>query len=804
MNSSTLRAAAAAVASLAALHIENSSVTQVDLTPVSRNVSAQDPPSQFVPGLFRDPSTPQIDVSTSLPQPSGDGCSQDCGSHGSCVSGICECSDGWLGDACDTQSCADDCHSRGTCISGACVCSEAFYGDTCEFSRCLNDCSRHGFCNRGTCECDAGFVGPACGTAFVTPVKATFARHDFVRPNVTLRTLRPPSGCPEDCNGHGHCSSDGVCSCFGGHSGVACQDFCPVGCSGNGDCVSGRCVCMSGFAGVDCAERTCCSGHGDCSDPDSCLCDAGWAGAQCQFRLSCPDPQCGGHGQCSQNGTCACLAGWSGELCSEPPKECPACPAGATCNRLTGTCECGGTPAQYSACLGKTHSGSVAVLPAVPSHTRDCNAPHGTWNPALNACECTSPWYGDYCENTHCADYSEEEGRPDCSGHGMCVQGQCFCAPGWGAAPNSVGPNTCAEPLCDVDCGQHGQCSHNMCVCQEGWQGPACREPKCPNDCSDHGTCSFPSPDSPAECTCEYGYALPDCQHPAAFTHLRACPNDCSGQGLCLNGWCICEEGFGGADCAHADTSSERGCPRDCSGHGLCMEDKCTCGEAFSGADCSIPTQCLEACGEVCLSDLESTRCEFCKGQCLTLALSPVIGRHDVRDDLLSTVQRSSEPVGVAPANITTSDSSETSVSLAVSPKSSRSPLRDHGAVRHGRQQSVPRSAPPVHGLGGHGPVHPGVSLVRVVSGFSSWGRSTRAQEEADVSRAAAASTHGKLASRHAQHPSKHEAHEHRGSRSNDRGGPRERLRSRTHRHHAEVDVRHRHQHVELEVVKVK
>lgn len=233
----------------------------------------------------------------------------------------------------------------------------------------------------------------------------------------------------------------------------------------------------------------------------------------------------------------------------------------------------------------------------------------------------------------------------------MCVKGECFCAAGWGLAPGKTGVNVCNDPVCPVECGDHGMCQDNLCVCQDGWTGPACREPKCIDDCSGHGTCTFVLANSPAECVCEYGFALPNCFNKALYKKLPSCPNECSGAGLCMDGRCLCMEGTTGLDCSgvvcpegtSGPSCQYRACPRDCSGYGICFNGECSCDEFHLGPDCSIPRQCYEACHETCLADLAGQRCEFCKGQCLTLASNPVVGKHNpMLARLYSAIQTSS------------------------------------------------------------------------------------------------------------------------------------------------------------------
>lgn len=207
-------------------------------------------------------------------------------------------------------------------------------------------------------------------------------------------------------------------------------------------------------------------------------------------------------------------------------------------------------------------------------------------------------------------------------------------------------------------------CQKNVCVCQEGWKGPACREPSCANECSSHGTCSFVSPSGPGQCICHYGWTLPDCSQQGLEMTLMTCPNACSGNGLCMNGKCVCTEGFSGADCSTKICAPDRlgpdcnlpRCLRDCDGKGLCSMGQCICPKEFMGTDCSIPTVCYEACHHVCdvegkPSALWSEQCEFCKGQCITLQAHPILGRHNAFRDII-TLQKGKSviPPNTSPA----------------------------------------------------------------------------------------------------------------------------------------------------------
>mmetsp|Transcript_47999 Transcript_47999/g.114081 ORF Transcript_47999/g.114081 Transcript_47999/m.114081 type:complete len:929 (-) Transcript_47999:10-2796(-) len=590
-------------------------------------------------------------------------CPDKCNDHGQCKASGCACDDGWEGEACDTPSCPGGCSGRGMCLNGACVCHQSFYGEQCEYGRCLDDCSGNGYCDKGKCVCNTGFGGAGCADKVLQTVRSTTPwpqPHAVGWGKVQVTTI-----CEEDCNGNGHCNSDGSCTCLQGFTGVACQDFCPNGCSGNGVCTDGHCVCLAGFSGPDCAVEVCCSGHGDCTTPETCQCSPGWTGPDCATQMVCPDPTCSGHGQCA-DGLCSCEAGWSGPVCAFAPAECGPCPAGGLCDRESRTCMCGGEPCDSSPAAaalpplpgtlagpalrgakgnagGATYRFSaspqggqtVAYNPGPPL----CNEPHGHWDDNTGSCQCQAPWFGEHCLQQHCPGFDEASGVPDCSAHGLCIAGQCQCATGWGQAPGSApGPNTCADEVCPLDCGEHGLCKSGQCLCQHGWQGPTCRLPSCPHDCSGHGACGFTAPNSPPECTCDSGYALPDCAALSLAASMPSCPNDCSGNGLCMNGRCVCNSLFGGDDCNTMINATAQ-CLRDCSGFGLCFNGQCACDATHTGPDCSIPVQCLEACHDFCLpASTESEKCEFCKGQCQTLTMRGIMGRHSPLDSRFLTL----------------------------------------------------------------------------------------------------------------------------------------------------------------------
>lgn len=103
-----------------------------------------------------------------------------------------------------------------------------------------------------------------------------------------------PTSCPNNCSGHGFCSSSLMgCSCDVGFTGSDCSinliTSCPNDCSGNGFCSSDGCICDFGFSGSDCSVNltiSCpndCSGNGFCTSDSECICDFGFSGSDCSI-----------------------------------------------------------------------------------------------------------------------------------------------------------------------------------------------------------------------------------------------------------------------------------------------------------------------------------------------------------------------------------------------------------------------------------------------------------------------------------------------------------------------------------------
>ena len=170
----------------------------------------------------------------------------------------------------------------------------------------------------------------------------------------------------------------------------------------------------------------------------------------------------------------------------------------------------------------------------------------------------------------------------NCSGHGTCHGGQCYCAAGWAG----VQCGELAVGDCPHNCSGHGSCNHRtmQCVCEPYFVGAACDAavPGCPNFCSHAGHCVDGS------CHCEPGRVGADCAQLQLAS--ATCPDDCgaSERGTCVAGVCHCIPPATGPSCA--ESTDPKKCPNDCSAHGTCdtATGLCTCGPDHTGEMCEL------------------------------------------------------------------------------------------------------------------------------------------------------------------------------------------------------------------------
>ncbi|KAJ5079347.1 ras gtpase-activating protein [Anaeramoeba ignava] len=133
-------------------------------------------------------------------------------------------------------------------------------------------------------------------------------------------------------------------------------------------------------------------------------------------------------------------------------------------------------------------------------------------------------------------------------------------------------------------CGGHGTCDpvEAVCTCQEGWAPPNCTEPACieggyPVNCSFHGTCN----NQTNLCECDPGYDGWDCEIDICIDDLQ----NCSGNGTCLfePSHCNCNPANNGTYCQDDKCNY-----LDCGDHGTCVQGYCDCEVPYDGYYCEI------------------------------------------------------------------------------------------------------------------------------------------------------------------------------------------------------------------------
>ena len=185
--------------------------------------------------------------------------------------------------------------------------------------QCDNGCSMHGTCEKNyNCKCYTGLTGEPEWTGPDCSLRTCPKDFAWVGSVVNANDLHPW----EECSNRGLCDrKTGLCTCFPGYEGVACQrSVCPLNCNGRGTCLPEKLLATR-------AGRVY-SAPWDAMKHVGCLCDPGYRGPACdqQECPSGPDPldgygneagrDCSGRGLCDYTqGTCSCFSGFYGSKC---------------------------------------------------------------------------------------------------------------------------------------------------------------------------------------------------------------------------------------------------------------------------------------------------------------------------------------------------------------------------------------------------------------------------------------------------------------------------------------------------------
>lgn len=106
--------------------------------------------------------------------------------------------------------------------------------------------------------------------------------------------------------------------------------------------------------------------------------------------------------------------------------------------------------------------------------------------------------------------------------------------------------NDLPPPGCPRDCFKHGLCVNSQCSCHPGYAGDDCAQVKA-SDCGSDLSCSGNGKCQHGRCWCDMGWSGASC------ATKSDCPGGCSGHGQCKWGTCYCDKYWKGSDCSEAD-----------------------------------------------------------------------------------------------------------------------------------------------------------------------------------------------------------------------------------------------------------
>ncbi|CAI5734403.1 unnamed protein product [Hyaloperonospora brassicae] len=157
----------------------------------------------------------------------------------------------------------------------------------------------------------------------------------------------------------------------------------------------------------------------------------------------------------------------------------------------------------------------------------------------------------------------------------------------------------------------------------------ACQAPTSKEVCTNHGTCTYKSKKRMTKrtCMCYAGYEGDKCEKEVS----NACDVDCGSGGDCVDGECVCKDGFNGVEHEGKKGKPNQRCTRctndlACQNGNTCDTEtgKCICGPGFTGDtcgatedSCTTRTDCGIGACQVLANGSSACFCPTCQPACM-------------------------------------------------------------------------------------------------------------------------------------------------------------------------------------------
>ncbi len=539
----------------------------------------------------------------------------DCGAHGSCVLGAtarCECTLGYVGDACDA------CDATGGFVpdgSGGCV-KDPCVPNPCTPNRpvCVDQSGA------AICNCVAGQHLDPTGDVCVDDTTCL----------------------PTTCSGHGTCgdaTGSVVCTCGPGYLGTFCA-ACDLGYhpDGAGGCTSDPCTPNPCTA----SHQTACNGG---SGSAICSCDAGYhlVGLDCVIDQVCETQSCSQHGACSVTGgvrSCACDEGYAS----------PTCAGCADGWHVDGTGGCTQDPCLPNPC---TQPNQTVCSSNGTGAAASCGCDAGFHADGVGGCT-SDPCTPNLCAMTNQACRVTTDGKAEC-----------YTPPCDDQNPCTV--DTIVDGLCQNVARDEGAvCSTTLCLI-----GQTCGSGTCqggtPRVCDDSNPCTNNQCDPVLGCQYEKSDALvpddgKDCtiDKCANGVQSHAVNHDVCADDLYCNGTESCEPASPLADargCVHKNAPAPPPLGANVCSHYECDEatDSFTLNKAPAGTTCNDNLPCTT--GDQCRSDgaCRGSLVGSCNLQCATAGTPGALSGIDFQSARLQgavTLNGASLPTSTGGSNV--------------------------------------------------------------------------------------------------------------------------------------------------------